>query len=127
MTDTPNNADDADEDSVHDRDGRTDPNGFDAPSDASSIRQTVHYSGRVQGVGFRATAARVANRFAVEGFVRNLSDGRVELVAEGTPEEVDLFLGSLAATMSAYIRNQSRRQTLATGEFRRFFIKRTAI
>ncbi len=45
-------------------------------------------SGRVQGVGFRYTAKGVAQRFAVTGFVRNLSDGRVELVVEGDAAEV---------------------------------------
>lgn len=52
----------------------------------------VHYEGRVQGVGFRYTARRVAAGFDVAGYVRNLPDGRVELVASGDGEEVDGFL-----------------------------------
>ena len=95
--------------------------------DTGGVRQTVHYSGRVQGVGFRATAARIAARFEIAGYVQNLPDGRVRLVAEGTRDEVDLYLGSLATAMTAYIRSQQRQETLATGEFRRFFIKRGAI
>jgi acylphosphatase len=52
----------------------------------------VFYEGRVQGVGFRYSARRVAAGFEVAGFVRNLPDGRVELVASGDDEEVDGFL-----------------------------------
>ena len=46
-------------------------------------RVVVHYSGRVHGVGFRATVRHIACGFDVTGSVRNLPDGRVELVAEG--------------------------------------------
>jgi acylphosphatase len=55
----------------------------------------VFYEGRVQGVGFRYTARRVAAGFEVAGFVRNLPDGRVELVASGDDEEVDGFLAGV--------------------------------
>ena len=55
----------------------------------------VFYEGRVQGVGFRYTARRVAAGFEVAGFVRNLPDGRVELVASGDAEEVDGFLAGV--------------------------------
>jgi acylphosphatase len=52
----------------------------------------VFYEGRVQGVGFRYSARRVAAGFDLAGYVRNLPDGRVELVASGEEEEVDGFL-----------------------------------
>ncbi len=61
----------------------------------SQERRRVYYSGRVQGVGFRYTAHRLAQGFAVSGFVRNLDDGRVELLAEGDPAELDRFLGAI--------------------------------
>lgn len=48
------------------------------------VRAHVVVLGRVQGVGFRATARDKARAAAVEGWVRNLPDGRVELVFEGT-------------------------------------------
>ncbi len=67
------------------------------------ICKRVHYSGRVQGVGFRYTAQGLASGFAVAGYVRNLPDGRVELVAEGEPDQVDGFLAAVARRMAAYI------------------------
>jgi acylphosphatase len=67
------------------------------------ICKHVIYEGRVQGVGFRYTTQRVASGFRVAGFVRNREDGRVELVAEGEPEQVDGFLDAVAQRMTGYI------------------------
>jgi acylphosphatase len=61
-----------------------------------SVRRRVVYHGRVQGVGFRATTCAIASRFSVTGYVRNLPDGTVELVAEGTENEVEQFLAAVA-------------------------------
>ena len=66
-------------------------------------RRRVYYSGRVQGVGFRFTAERLAQRFRVAGFVRNLDDGRVELLAEGEAAEVAVFLDAVRREMDPYI------------------------
>jgi acylphosphatase len=70
---------------------------------AEPVRQKVIYRGRVQGVGFRATARSIASRFEVAGYVRNCSDGSVELVAEGSAAEVQSFLDALALQMASYI------------------------
>ncbi|MBU9888557.1 MAG: acylphosphatase [Candidatus Omnitrophica bacterium] len=68
-------------------------------------RMQVFFSGTVQGVGFRFTAERLARRFPVEGFVRNLDDGRVEVVAEGGREALTGFLTAIRESgMKPYIR-----------------------
>jgi acylphosphatase len=70
-------------------------------------RRRVYYSGRVQGVGFRFTAQRLAEDFAVNGFVRNLPDGRVELVAEGEVATVVAFLTAIRSEMGDRVRSES--------------------
>jgi acylphosphatase len=67
-------------------------------------RRRAFYRGRVQGVGFRFTARRLALGFAVAGFVRNLDDGQVELVAEGDAAEVGAFLDAVAREFGDKIR-----------------------
>jgi acylphosphatase len=65
----------------------------------------VYYSGRVQGVGFRFTSLHLARGFDVAGYVRNLPDGRVELVAEGDRAEIDAFLEAVRDAMDRHIRD----------------------
>jgi acylphosphatase len=55
----------------------------------------VRYFGSVQGVGFRATARRIAQGYQVSGWVKNEADGSVSMIATSTPEEVDAFLKAL--------------------------------
>lgn len=57
----------------------------------SHSRLQVYYAGSVQGVGFRYTVKSLATGFDVTGMVKNLPDGRVELVAEGSREELGAF------------------------------------
>ena len=88
------------------------------------IRQRVIFHGRVQGVGFRYTAAAIARRHPVVGYVRNLRDGSVELVAEAEPAVLDQFLADIASEFAGYIRQQtesevSRDEPLSDFEIRR--------
>ena len=78
------------------------------------IAKRVTYSGVVQGVGFRATATHLAQRFQVSGTARNLPDGTVELVAQGTENEVDAFLAAVGRRMGDYIRHQTVDEVPAT-------------
>jgi acylphosphatase len=86
-------------------------------------RRQVHYSGRVQGVGFRYTARIIAQRFAVAGYVRNLADGRVQLVIEGPPAELDRFLAAVAEQLSDHIDGVAIESGPATIEFTGFEIR----
>jgi len=71
-------------------------------------RMQVVYAGRVQGVGFRYTVRQVASGFEVTGLVRNLLDGRVELVAEGDRDELEAFRAAIRdAGLEAFIRQEA--------------------
>jgi len=61
----------------------------------NSIAFYARVSGMVQGVGFRYSAIREAQRLGVNGWVRNAADGDVEVWAEGLPENIALFLSWL--------------------------------
>jgi len=69
----------------------------------ATVCKRVTYSGRVQGVGFRYTARRRASEFPVAGYVRNLANGDVELVAEGDEAQVTAFLNAVAEHMQEYV------------------------
>jgi acylphosphatase len=86
-------------------------------------QREVHYAGRVQGVGFRYTVRVVAAQFDVTGFVRNLPDGRVQLVAEGTPGEIERLLDAVRGEMGPYIRDAQETVRPASGGFRAFEIR----
>ncbi len=53
-------------------------------------------SGKVQGVGFRAWTKDIAEKMGVKGWVRNLNDGRVEVIAQGDPQVLEEFKAKLA-------------------------------
>ena len=82
-------------------------------------RRRVVYEGRVQGVGFRMTARRISSAFAVSGFVRNLADGSVEVIAEGDPGMVASFLEAIRREFGDMIRDVRETQE-PTGEARPF-------
>ena len=93
-------------------------------SDAiSPQRRHVIYEGMVQGVGFRYTTRRIASPFPVAGFVRNLADGRVELVVEGSALELDRLMETIQRQMGDYIARTHQSAGPATGEFRGFEIR----
>jgi acylphosphatase len=72
-----------------------------------AMAKLVYYAGRVQGVGFRATAASIARRHSfVRGWVRNLPDGRVELLADGPDPAVEAFLADIRSRMEEFIEDE---------------------
>ena len=81
------------------------------------------YSGRVQGVGFRYTVKTVATGFDVTGSVRNLDDGRVELIAEAPKPELEEFLVAIRdSEVGRFIKNEQTVWSDAKNEFRGFEI-----
>ena len=87
-------------------------------------RVHVFYSGRVQGVFFRGTTKDIARRIGVCGWVRNLPDGRVELVAEGERGELDDLLKKIRQAKGPNIDDEDVRSENASNEFSNFTILR---
>ena len=74
-------------------------------------------------MGFRFTAETAARKFKLSGWVSNLRDGRVEVVAEGEEKPLKDFLGCIAEEMAHYIADAGISWEESTGEFRGFGIK----
>jgi len=85
-------------------------------------RRLIHFAGSVQGVGFRFTALRAADAYRLDGYVRNLPDGRVELLAEGEPAEIDALIRDIQGRLGGYIREITQDISEPTGEFAGFNI-----
>ena len=86
-------------------------------------RRTYHFAGRVQGVGFRYTAQHLARGHPVKGYVRNLPDGRVELVMEGEDSAMDAVVAALKKELDRNIQRIDVAKAPATGEFAEFSIR----
>ena len=86
-------------------------------------RLHAYYSGSVQGVGFRYSAERTAELFKITGWVKNLRDGRVELVCEGKDASLKEFLQKIEAMFGSYIQDKDIGWKEATGEFDYFDIR----
>ena len=81
------------------------------------------FSGTVQGVGFRFTTERMARRYLVTGYVQNLPNGQVEVLAEGEEKSLEEFLRAVRETFHSYIGKADVRWGDSTGEFKEFGIK----
>ena len=86
-------------------------------------RYTAYYQGQVQGVGFRYSVCRLAGRFDVKGFVRNLTDGRVQVVAEGQSDDLDRFLQAIDGEMAGQIRGRELDKQEPSGKFHDFGLR----
>ncbi len=86
-------------------------------------QRTIHFSGRVQGVGFRYTTERLARGRDVGGFVKNLPDGRVMLLVEGRAAEVERFVAAVESSMRRYIADVQTVIKPTRGDFQGFTIR----
>ena len=67
----------------------------------------AYFEGMVQGVGFRFTARDIAQRYSLGGWIKNCSDGRVELIACGDEHKIQAFLDELYGTFQRHITDQT--------------------
>ena len=88
-----------------------------------ATRAHAYYSGSVQGVGFRLTAERAAFSLGLTGWVKNLDDGRVEVVCEGGEKDIKEFLTKIYSVFKMYINDTDIEWQPATGEFDGFDIR----
>ncbi len=63
----------------------------------------IIFTGQVQGVGFRFTALRIANRYGLTGLVRNSLDGTVEMIAQGLSEDIDDCIRDIKESFRGYV------------------------
>lgn len=91
--------------------------------ESSVVRRTLLFSGRVQGVGFRATAVSLARELLLSGYAMNLPDGRVEVVAEGAPADLNALRERIGRRFAGDIRDVTAAESGATGEFEGFQIR----
>jgi len=88
------------------------------------MAKVVYYSGDVQGVGFRATATAIARRHpSVAGWVRNRSDGRVELLAAGPAAAVEAFLADVRDRLADHIEAEEVAEREADGTLHGFHVR----
>ncbi|MBI4845435.1 MAG: acylphosphatase [Candidatus Omnitrophica bacterium] len=83
----------------------------------------IFYIGAVQGVGFRYRASQLAQVCKLLGWVKNLSDGRVEIIVEGQEKAVEEFIRNLDEVFEGYIQNKQISWLAATNEFEEFSIR----
>jgi len=66
----------------------------------------IYYAGMVQGVGFRFTVQRYAIELGLTGWVKNLADGRVEVLVEGEEKSIRQLLNAIDKQFHLYIKNK---------------------
>ena len=91
---------------------------------AETLTKRVYFTGRVQGVGFRWSTEKIARNFAVIGYVKNLEDGRVEMVASGEDSVVDEFISAVNQHFSRNITDCSIEDINGNESFSTFEIRR---
>ncbi len=94
---------------------------------ADQVRLHAWIDGHVQGVGFRYFVRESASALPLTGWVRNLHDGRVELVAEGKREDLEKLLNVVRqGPRGSHVTDVHVEWGIASGEFDNFRVQVTA-
>jgi acylphosphatase len=93
------------------------------PPASEVYHESVHFSGHVQGVGFRYTVLHVAREYDVAGYAQNLPDGRVGVEVEGEKDEVGRFLTEIGERLHGFIRQVERTGGRRAAQFDGFHIR----
>jgi acylphosphatase len=88
----------------------------------SQIAKHIIFTGQVQGVGFRFTAFNMANRHQLTGFVRNLPDGTVEMLIQGSSQAIDDCIRDIKEYFSGYIRETKIKEIPSNSQYKDFEI-----
>lgn len=83
----------------------------------------ILFSGRVHGVGFRLTAYSIANRHKIFGWVKNIPEGKVEILAQGKQENIDLFLNSINDFFKHHIDDYNVKQVISEEKYSDFQVR----
>lgn len=92
--------------------------------DSLPRRLVVVFDGHVQGIGFRFTTVEIAREHRIEGYVQNMIDGSVKVVAEGLESDLLRFLDAVRAShVFRYVTREDLLWHIATGDLGPFSIR----
>ena len=89
----------------------------------AKTQTNIVFKGHVQGIGFRFTVERIAIKLGVVGWIKNLADGNVEVLAEADRDIVDGFLDKIRDSFKKYIVDEEINVSEATGKFNDFQVR----
>jgi acylphosphatase len=90
---------------------------------AEIISKLIVFKGSVQGIGFRYTAHRIAAHYGLTGYVRNLDDGSVEMLAQGDADDLADCVDDLKTSFGSYIRDVEITDAPFVSDYDSFMIK----
>jgi len=88
----------------------------------SQSAKHIIFTGRVQGVGFRFTTLDIANHYGLAGLVRNLPDGTVEIIAQGSADAIDACMRGIKESFGGYIRETKIEEIPWDSQYKNFKI-----
>ena len=86
-------------------------------------RIQVTYSGKVQGVGFRWKVLQISKKYVISGYIKNLNNGKVELLVEGTDSQVGKMVDEVDTELKNYWFSQECENKFGDAHFSEFSIQ----